>query len=846
MLQRFRRILQIFLAWIGVSLFLGVISVRAEYTADTTLGNQPISYPVVDTGQTKCFNATGREITCPTEGNSFFGQDAQFDGHQPSYIDNGDGTVTDNVSGLIWQQSPDSNGDNTIDSDDKFSYAAAQTYCQNLTLAGHTDWQLPAIKSLYSLIIFSGLDPSGYNGTDTSSLIPFIDTAHFEFGYGDTGADERIIDAQFASSTLYVADSNMMFGVNFADGRIKGYGLGPVHNQKTFYVLCVREVYDYGSNDFGDNGDGTISDMATGLMWSQDDSGVGLNWEDALAWVQTKNSENYLGYADWRLPNVKELQSVVDYSRSPDTTSSGAIDPLFNVTTLTNEDGEIDYPFFWSSTTHKNWTNSPGASGAYVAFGRSLGYMNNTWTDVHGAGSQRSDPKSGDPDDWPTGRGPQGDAIRIDNFVRLVRADDQGTTDKTYSIYLPLVLTGSDGAEDSSATENSLFTPLGSTNTYLIDAAGLTIHTWESTYRPGNSVYLQVDGSIIRTGSTGSSFDTGGKGGVVQEIAVDGGVLWEFDYSTSTYRQHHDIEILPSGNILMIAWELKTEVEAIAAGRDPSLLNDDELWPDHIIEVNPDTDEIVWEWHVWDHLVQDYDPSVANYGVVGDHPELVDINFQGSGSPDGGADWLHTNSIDYNAALDQIALSVRGFGEIWIIDHSTTTAEAAGHSGGNRGKGGDLLYRWGNPQAYDAGTSADQQLFVQHDAQWIPDGYPGAGNFLIFNNGTGRSGGNYSSVDEIVPPVDGDGNYSLLAGTAYAPSAPIWSYVAATPTDFYAQNISGAQRLSTGNTLICDGPNGYFFEVSTAGELVWEYDYDPGAVFRVERYVGEFSWLPEN
>jgi hypothetical protein len=222
--------------------------------------------------------------------------------------------------------------------------------------------------------------------------------------------------------------------------------------------------------------------------------------------------------------------------------------------------------------------------------------------------------------------------------------------------------------------------------------------------------------------------------------------------------------------------------------------------------------------------------------VVADHPELIDLNY----TINGGADWHHINSVDYNAELDQIILSVHNFSEIWIIDHSTTTAEAAGHSGGNSGMGGDLLYRWGNPQTYGAGTAADQQLFVQHDAEWIEAGLPGEGNILIFNNGQGRSGGNYSSIDEIAPPVNPDGSYTLTSGSDYGPDEPLWVYTADTPTDFYSQNISGQQRLPNGNTLICDGPNSYFFEVDASGETVWEYD-STGAVFRVERYAPEYS-----
>lgn len=397
--------------------------------AETTTETKNLSYPVVDTGQGNCYDDSNIS-TCPTEGEAFYGQDAQFSGNTPSYTDNGNGTITDNVTGLVWQQSADTDGDGDIDIADEKSYNDAVAYCENLSYAGTDDWQLPTIKQLYSLIDFSGKDPSGYEGTDTSGLVPFIDTDYFDFAYGDTNAGERIIDAQYASSTLYVGDSNMplLFGVNFADGRIKGYGISMMGQDKTFSVACMRENSSYGVNDFADNGDGTISDNATGLMWVQDDSGSdvpdGLNWEEALAYVEAKNEANYLGYSDWRLPDVKELQSILDYGRSPDTTNSAAIDPLFNATPITNEGGQMDYDFYWSSTTHANWTSTPGRAGAYVSFGRGLGYMNNNWIDIHGAGTQRSDPKSGDPADWPTGNGPQGDAIRIYNTVRLVRSGD--------------------------------------------------------------------------------------------------------------------------------------------------------------------------------------------------------------------------------------------------------------------------------------------------------------------------------------------------------------------------------------------------------------------------------------
>ena len=386
----------------------------------------------------------------------------------------------------------------------------------------------------------------------------------------------------------------------------------------------------------------------------------------------------------------------------------------------------------------------------------------------------------------------------------------------------------------------TLFSPLGSTTTYLIDNDGAIVHSWSSGYRPGLSVYLLEDSTLLRSANTEDiTFNVGGAGGRVERLSWNGTLQWEFEYRSDQYRLHHDIEILPNGNVLMIAWEIKTEAEAIAAGRNPSLLGAGELWPDHVIEVEPtgaSAGNIVWEWLVWDHLIQDYDETRGNYGNVGDHPERIDLNY----ARNPGADWNHINAIDYDADLDQIVLSVHGFSEIWVIDHSTTTVEAAGHTGGYSGKGGDLLYRWGNPQTYDSGNATDQQLFVQHDAKWIETGLPGEGHILIFNNGQGRPSANYSSVDEIAPPISPDGSYVLTTGAAYGPAAPVWSYTATPLADFYAENISGAQRLPNGNTLICQGPDGLFFEVTASGEKVWEYDY-AGGVFRVDRYSPDYA-----
>ena len=1372
------------------------------------------TYTVVDTGQTAFYN-NWVEIAAPAEGDAFYGQDAGYDGNLPSYTLSADGlTVYDNVTGLTWTQSPDLDGDGDIDASDKLTFNEFQTYANTLNaqnFGGYSDWRAPTIKELYSLIDFSGEDPSGYSGTDTSGIDPFIDTDYFEFGFGDTSAGERIIDAQFWSSNECVSGifegQDGAFGVNFADGRIKGYPSGTTGRFiKTEYAYFVRGNTDYGLNQFFDNSDGTITDNATGLMWSQDDSGSGMNWEVALAWVEQLNAESHLGYNDWRLPNAKELQSIVDYSRSPDTTNSAAIDPVFNVTSITDEGGDMDYPYYWSGTTHANWLGG-GQSAAYLAFGEADGYMNRSWMDVHGAGAQRSDPKQGDAGDYPFGHGPQGDAIRIDNFVRVVRdanttptpapeiqvldattnipdgtgivafgsttvgaafsktftvmnvgtselmltppifapagfrvpsgfgtnrlaagesttftvqldatapgtysgtlsftnddsdenpfdfavsgtvtgesgagmtieqtlsdeaqrntiafdglafltgslgadsflppgkvadfwgfqylrdndpsemghntdfltkaannvlyvltdsqiaelvalaegqIDDinqyaydrfvlmdafrrllngdlpqgssgldpeavkaysaqlygldgeisleraqamggilnsltdtqrahldsmvgqgmtswpdvpdqldprdythdahvavmtyagdlfswyagsvdadvyfcperQGTyfgsfylkdapamgnpnysidpnltaesgaaflaaltadqaqtvtnlvgtqredlyeivdrrsdvatelrrfiagdaadrtevlalmerygeldgeivyqyanafaavgqdatlaslraelgvtqpdgaylysepidmpevpnsdflftgvvsndspnadaggpysgsegdtiplsgsestdADGTISLYewdldnngefddatgaaaafqatavgtltVGLRVTDDDGATDTdTATLNigqvtaafegyTLFAPMGSRETYLIDNDGAVVHSWSSDYASGTSEYLLEDGTLVRTAKPQGPnqwFNAGGATGRVEQWSWGGDLLWEFEYSNGYHRLHHDIEVLPNGNVLMIAWEWVDGADAIAAGRDPSLLTDGELWPDHIIEIEPTGSsggDIVWEWHAWDHLVQDYDSSKDSYGVVADHPELIDVNYV-SGRES--ADWNHTNSIDYNSDLDQILLSVRSFNEIWVIDHSTTSEEAAGHTGGDLGMGGDLLYRWGNPQAYDTGTADDQVFFGQHDAEWIGDGIPGEDNILVFNNGTGRS---YSSVDEIDTPLAADGSYTIVAGQPYGPDDLTWSYTAEPATSFYADHISGSQRRANGNTLVTNGTGGTLFEVTISGEIVWEYDAG-GQVFRADRYAPDYA-----
>ncbi len=375
------------------------------------------------------------------------------------------------------------------------------------------------------------------------------------------------------------------------------------------------------------------------------------------------------------------------------------------------------------------------------------------------------------------------------------------------------------------------------------------------------------NGHLLRACTTRGPLSTGGgEGGRIEEYDWDGNLVWEFDYSTDEHMSHHDIKPLPNGNVLVLAVEKKTYEEAIAAGFDPNRLTAEvqqmgHMIPDMVVEVQPTRPvggNVVWEWHVWDHLIQDYDAAKENYGNVSEHPELIDADGTGSKIR---RFWNHMNSIDYSSEFNQIMLSVRGSNEIWVIDHSTTTSEAAAHTGGTSGKGGDLLYRWGNPVTYESGLSGDQQLFEQHDANWIEAEYPGAGNIIIFNNGNARG---YSTVDEIMPPVDEQGRYPISSGEAFAPDQPQWTYEADPRADLYSEAISGAQRLPNGNTLICDGTHGVLFEVTSAGETVWRYvnpvinsgpltqgeeipldgrGHQYNAVFKVRRYPNDYVGL---
>lgn len=375
----------------------------------------------------------------------------------------------------------------------------------------------------------------------------------------------------------------------------------------------------------------------------------------------------------------------------------------------------------------------------------------------------------------------------------------------------------------------TLYTATG-TRTNLIDLNNNVVKFWNHTRSGGYSVYLLENGDLLRPAvSSNSTINGGGAQGIVQKYSWGGTLLWEYTYSNNQVRAHHDICHMPNGNVLIIAWEVKTAAEAVAAGLNHSAV----IWPDHIVEVQPSGSTggtIVWKWHFWDHLIQDHDPTKANYGVVANHPELLDINVGSSGS----GDWMHCNGISYNERLDQIVISSHELDEFYVIDHSTTTEEAAGHTGGRYGKGGDILYRWGRPSNYRA--PGPQVFNVVHCSVWVPDSVPGGGHIMAFNN---REGTNASHVVEVVAPEDSAGFYSYTPGAAYGPANPIWTYAA---SGFYSTHLGGCQRLPNGNTMLAESTDGKLWEVDAAGNVVWNF-VPGGQVVRVLRYGFEYPGL---
>ena len=374
----------------------------------------------------------------------------------------------------------------------------------------------------------------------------------------------------------------------------------------------------------------------------------------------------------------------------------------------------------------------------------------------------------------------------------------------------------------------TLIAPFGGQETFLIDLDGNVVHKWTTDRKPSQAAYLLPDGSLLRTAKIpNETFNVrGGPAGGLQKFDWDGNLTWDYVISSEQMLSHHDIEPMPNGNVLVVVWEYKTRAEAIAVGRDPEKIEDNAVWPEAVLEIQqtgPTSGKIVWEWHLWDHLVQSHDATKPNFAFPSERPERVDINFMDRPI----ADWIHMNSIDYNPQLDQILMCGRTFDEIWVIDHSTTTAQAAGSTGGTQGKGGDLLYRWGNPFAWFAGTPFDQKLYGQHDPHWIPADRPGAGNILIFNNGSDRDQRPFSTIDELTPPVNPTGGYTRADNEPFGPDKLVWRYE--DQDTLYSQRVSGAQRLPNGNTLICSGETGHVFEVTKAGQVVWDYHNHLGA-----------------
>ena len=402
----------------------------------------------------------------------------------------------------------------------------------------------------------------------------------------------------------------------------------------------------------------------------------------------------------------------------------------------------------------------------------------------------------------------------------------------------------------------TLFSPSNSNTSYLIDNCGFKVHSWTSIYKPGLMAYLQEDGTLLRTARIPNNFLAGGSAGRVEIFDWDNELLWAYNFSDETQHSHHDIAPMPNGNFLVLLWDSHTEEELIEMGRDSNFIPmSKQIWSEKIQEIKPignDEIEVVWEWNSWDHIIQDFDPTKSNFGMVDENPNRYNINYPIASMS---SDWMHMNSIDYNPELDQISINSRNFDEFYIIDHSTSTEEARTNTGGKYGKGGDILYRWGNPQAYNKGDASDKKLFGQHDASWIDKGLQGEGNILVFNNGSGRPANEQGSdVEEIQLKENNDGFYQLDEEGKFGPDEYKWIYPKELNSNFYSRRISGAQRLENGNTLICDGQLGILFEVNETDSIVWAFlnpvsfngpivQGDPPSgsdIFKVRRYSYDF------
>lgn len=451
----------------------------------------------------------------------------------------------------------------------------------------------------------------------------------------------------------------------------------------------------------------------------------------------------------------------------------------------------------------------------------------------------------------------------------------------------------------------TLLAPLNSKAIHLVDLDGEVVHTWNTKHAPGGVTRFLPNGNLLRSAQLPDPkrFHGGGIAGRIEELDWDGNVVWEYELATEERILHHDFTVLPNGNLLCIAWEYHAPDAVRAMGRNPAFVHEKGLWADVLIEVERKEKKIVWEWRSIDHLVQDTDPKLPRYGKPADFPGRIDFNAdnrflpakeseedrrkreerekemrrvgyvggdddeeedEGKDKPkpsprpreEVSADWLHSNSVQHLPEHDLIVISTPHYSELWVIDHSTTTAEAASESGGRWKRGGALLYRYGNPRNYGRGDATTRKLFYQHDPTWITK--PGSSELrlLVFNNGGRRPGKEHSSVEELVLPFDPKQGFLGGKDAAFGPAEPAWVYK--DEERFFSAFISGAQRLANGNTLVCEGAKGRVFEVTPDGKVVWDFwsplggeiepakhggKAPPNALFRAERLAPDHPGL---
>ncbi|MBR9845436.1 MAG: hypothetical protein GYB35_04635 [Algicola sp.] len=355
--------------------------------------------------------------------------------------------------------------------------------------------------------------------------------------------------------------------------------------------------------------------------------------------------------------------------------------------------------------------------------------------------------------------------------------------------------------------ENSLVLAVenASNTSYLLNKQGQRVYQWDFDTNLGNDLELLQDGRLLGMFKVFSpEIDFGGGGGTIKILSPNSGVEWQYTYHSEDYIAHHDVEMLPNGNVLFMVWERISALTAQSNG----FIGTGDIFPEALIEVNPTTNQIVWQWHSFDHIIQDIDANKPNYGTINENPNLIDINYN---SAINNGDIMHGNGIDYDEDKDVIYLSINFYSEIWVIDHSTTTAEAASDSGGNYNKGGNLLYRFGNPEAYD--TIGNRLFYNNHFPNLIEKEVPGKGNMLVFVNKD--NGLEQSAVYELDLPE----SFSLSPNTNNEPNI-VWEF---TDPAMYSRIISGAVRLKNGNTLICDGAYG-FWEITPDGLIAWKYN----------------------